>query len=125
MRAEDLVPGSARLWLAAGVPLLRPGEQVLEAMLTGWRNQQLARNLAFSTVEGRENRVRDFTRHCGAAPWEWSAQLADEWFTDIRAVRGNARSTLRSYQEALRLFCAFTDQPLGRPARPAGLQLAA
>jgi integrase/recombinase XerC len=111
VHAEDAVPGSARLQLAAGVPLLRPEEQVFEAMLTGWRNQQLARNLAFSTVEGRANRVRDFTRHCGAAPWEWSPQLADEWFTDIRAVRGNARSTLRSYQEALRLFCAFVTDP--------------
>ena len=45
------------------------------------------------------------------SPWEWSPQLADEWFTDIRAVRGNARSTLRSYQEALRLFCAFVTDP--------------
>src|SRR6266498_2295497 len=85
-------PGAARLHLADGVALLRPEEQVFMAMLAGFANQQLARNLAFSTVEGRENRVRDFTRHCGAAPWEWSAQLADECFTDIRAVRGSARS---------------------------------
>lgn len=105
------VPGAARLHLADGVPLLRPEEQVFEAMLTGWRNQQLARNLAFSTIEGRENRVRAFFRHNGVFPWEWSHQLADEWFTDIRAVRGNARSTLRSYQEALRLFCSFTVDP--------------
>jgi hypothetical protein len=49
--------------LAAGVPLLRPEEQIFDAMLSGWRNQQLARNLAFSTIEGRENRVRDFARH--------------------------------------------------------------
>jgi len=37
--------------------------------------------------------------------------MADEWFTDIRAVRGNARSTLRSYQEAVRLFCAYLVDP--------------
>jgi hypothetical protein len=72
------LPGSARLQLAAGVPLLRPEEQVFEAMLTGWRNQQLARNLAFSTIEGREKRVRAFARHCETFPWEWSHQLADE-----------------------------------------------
>ena len=47
-----LAPGSAGLHLAAGVPLLRPAEQTFEAMLDGWRNQQLARRLAFSTVEG-------------------------------------------------------------------------
>lgn len=109
MSAE--LPGSARLQLAAGVPLLRPDEQVFEAMLTGWRNQQVARNLAFSTIEGREKRVRAFARHCEAFPWEWSHQLADEWFTDIRAVRGNARSTVRSYQEALRSFCTYLVDP--------------
>jgi integrase/recombinase XerC len=51
-------PGVARLYLADGVPLLRPEEQVFNAMLDGCRNQQLARNLAFSTVEGREQVVR-------------------------------------------------------------------
>ena len=65
-------PGAGRLHLAAGGPLLRPEEQVFEAMLTGWRNQQLARNLAFSTIEGRERAVRAFARHCGTLPWEWS-----------------------------------------------------
>src|SRR5437879_2996559 len=105
------VPGAARLELVAGVPLLRPDEQVFEAMIDGWRNQQLARNLAYSTIEGREHRVRAFFRHCGVFPWEWTHQLADEWFTDIRAVRGNARSTLRSYQEALRSFCTYLVDP--------------
>ncbi len=111
MSAETPAAGSARMHLAAGVPLLRPEEQIFDAMLSGWRNQQLARNLAFSTIEGRENRVRDFARHCGAFPREWSPQLADEWFTDIRAVRGCARSTVRSYQEAVRSFCAFATDP--------------
>jgi hypothetical protein len=46
-------PGAARLHVVDGVPLLRPAEQVFDAMLYGWRNQQLARNLAVGTVEGR------------------------------------------------------------------------
>jgi hypothetical protein len=50
------VPGAVRLHLADGVPLLRPEDQVFQAMLDGWRNQQLARNLARSTVEGRRPR---------------------------------------------------------------------
>jgi hypothetical protein len=29
-------PGAARLRLAGGVPLLRPGEQAFEALLDGW-----------------------------------------------------------------------------------------
>jgi hypothetical protein len=35
----------------AEVPLLHPQEQVFTAMLDGWRNQQLAVNLAFATIE--------------------------------------------------------------------------
>jgi hypothetical protein len=42
---QDGMPGSAGLHLAAGVPLLHPGEQVFSAMLEGWRAQQLARNV--------------------------------------------------------------------------------
>lgn len=60
-----------------GVPLLRPEEQVFEAMLGGWRNQQLARNLALSTINGRERKVRAFATHADAFPWTWSSQLAD------------------------------------------------
>ncbi|MER6173603.1 hypothetical protein [Streptosporangium sp. NPDC001681] len=65
MGAEGVGPGSARLHLVGGVPLLRPEEQVFAAMLDGWRNQQLARRLAFSTVEGRERDVRMFAAHVG------------------------------------------------------------
>jgi len=42
--SQGSAPGAARLRLADGVPLLRPEEQVFNAMLDGWRNQQLARN---------------------------------------------------------------------------------
>ncbi|OEJ49668.1 hypothetical protein BGK72_01465 [Streptomyces agglomeratus] len=62
-------PGTARLHLADGVPLLRPEEQVFEAMLDGWRNQQLARNLALSTINGRERKARAFAAHADAFPW--------------------------------------------------------
>jgi integrase/recombinase XerC len=44
-------PGAAGLVLLDGVSLLRPDEQVVTAMLDGWRAQQLARNLAFATIE--------------------------------------------------------------------------
>jgi hypothetical protein len=94
------------------VPLLRPAEQTFEAMLGGWRNQQLARRLAFSTVEGRERAVRAFATHAGAFPWEWTPTLVDEWMTDLRAVRRLRRSTLRGYQIAVRLFCGYITDPV-------------
>jgi site-specific recombinase XerD len=97
--------------LASGVALLRPAEQLFAAMLSGWRNQQLARNLAFSTINGREKVIEAFVRHVDAFPWHWSAQMLDEWLGDLRAVRHLKRSTLRHYQEAVRRFCEFLIDP--------------
>ena len=39
MGGDGLVPGSARLHLVDGLPLLRPDEQVFETMIKDWRNQ--------------------------------------------------------------------------------------
>ena len=91
---NSFAPGAVGLHLIDGLPLLRPDEQVFTAMLDGWRNQQLARNLAFSTIESRERAVRAFTRHADTFPWAWSPQMADEWMGDLRSIRNLRRSTL-------------------------------
>ena len=111
MVGNSLAAGAVGLHLVGGLPLLRPDEQVFTAMLDGWRNQQLARNLAFSTIEGRERAVRAFTRHSDAFPWAWSAQMVDEWLGDLRSVRNLRRSTLRNYQGSIRSFCDFVTDP--------------
>ena len=80
-------------------------------MLDGWRNQQLARNLALSTVEKWSGRLRAFFALSGAYPWDWLPQHADEWFGDLRSVRRVAHSTMWSYQDALRSFCAYVSDP--------------
>jgi site-specific recombinase XerD len=89
------------------VSLLRPEDQVFSAMLTGFGNQQLARNLARSTVEGRENTVKAFVNYVNAFPWQWSPAMVDEWLGDLRSLRDLKRSTIRSYSEAVRAFCHF------------------
>ncbi|MGH3683963.1 MAG: tyrosine-type recombinase/integrase [Pseudonocardiaceae bacterium] len=111
MGGERVAPGSAGLQLAAGVGLLRPEEQVFTAMLDGWRNQQLARNLAFSTINGREKTVAAFAGHADAFPWLWTPTMVDEWFGDLRAVRHLKRATLRAYQVAVRSFCHYITDP--------------
>ena len=105
------MPGAARLQLADGIPLLRPEEQVFTAMLDGWRNQQLARNLALATIAARDRAARAFAVHADAFPWLWSAAMLDEWLGDLRAVRGLRRSTLRGYQEAIRMLCLYLTDP--------------
>ena len=69
---ETLAPGAAGLHLAGGVSLLRPDQQVFDAMLQGWRAQQVARNLAFSTIDGRARTVMAFAAHADAFPWAWT-----------------------------------------------------
>jgi site-specific recombinase XerD len=108
---EREAPGSAALVLVGGIALLRPEEQVFAAMLEGWRHQQMARNLALTTVESRTTVVRAFATHAACYPWQWTAQLLDEWCTDLRAVRHLRRSTLRGYQDTVRLFCQFVTDP--------------
>ena len=108
---EGPITGSAALVLVDGVALLRPDEQVFEAMLRGWSNQGLARNLAPATVKAREYQVRAFQLHADSFPWEWMSHTADEWFADLRAVHHCARSTLRGYQVTVRGFCAFVTDP--------------
>jgi integrase/recombinase XerC len=111
MGRDGQAPGSAGLHLAGGAVLLRPEEQVVEAMLDGWRAQQLARNLAFSTIGKRLSAVGAFTAHADAPPWSWTAQMADEWLGDLRAVKGLRRSTIRNYALAVSAFCQYLTDP--------------
>lgn len=65
-----VVPGSASQLLRDGSSrLLRPDEQVFEAMLAGWRDQQLARSLAPGTIGPRLAMVRRFQVFTNDYPW--------------------------------------------------------
>jgi len=103
--------GSAGLVLTEGLALLHPEPQLFGAMLEGWANQMLARNLAAATITARVREVRAFQAHNNEFPWQWSPAMADEWFADLRSIRGCSRSTVRGYQVALRGFCAFLIDP--------------
>jgi len=94
-----------------GVRYLQAADQVLEEMLSGWRRQQLARNLALATIESREKLVRRFLGFTNEMPWRWTVQHVDEFFGDLRAEHSLRQSTVRTYQNALRLFCAYLIEP--------------
>ena len=99
------VDKSGRVFLVGSVPLLHPEVQTVDEMLDGWRNQQLCRNLAHDTIDARIGIVRRFIAHSNEFPWSWTPAIVEEFFADLRGIKGARQSTVRSYQNALRLFC--------------------
>src|SRR5271165_415451 len=63
--------GAAHLELVSGVVQLRPEDATVEAMLSGWRAQQVARGLRECTIVPRERLVRRFLAFTGEYPWQW------------------------------------------------------
>ena len=71
--------GSAHLELVSGVAQLRPEDAMFEAMLRGWRAQQIARGLRADTIEARERLVRRFLEATNEYPWNWGPVHLEEW----------------------------------------------
>ncbi|MGD0560517.1 MAG: tyrosine-type recombinase/integrase [Streptosporangiaceae bacterium] len=101
------VLGALALVGADGAVPVSPGAALLEEMLAGWRNQQLARRLTAKLIDERERVVRQFGEFTGCWPWQWSAAQADSWV----ASGGWAHSTVRSYQGSLALFLDYVCDP--------------
>ena len=99
--------GTAHLELVSGVAQLRPEDAMVEAMLRGWRAQQMARGLREDTVAPRERLVRRFLEFTNEYPWAWSPGHMDEWSLSLTAEQHLAPSTIRSYQCTLRQFSEF------------------
>ncbi|RJT76944.1 site-specific integrase [Arthrobacter cheniae] len=81
---------------------------VFDAMLQGWRNQQLSRGLNRQGIDTRIGLIRRFTLFCERSPWQWTATDLED-FTVHLTSRGKplARSTVRSYHGVVRAFCAY------------------
>ncbi len=105
------VAGAAHMVVVSGAALLRPDAQLFDAMLAGWTAQQTARRLSPATISSAVGLVRRFQEHTGVFPWEWTPAHLDEWSTDLVAVRRVAPSTLRTYQQAVRLFLGYVCDP--------------
>jgi site-specific recombinase XerD len=99
--------GAARLELVSGVVQLRPDDAMVEAMLRGWRAQQIARGLREDTIDARERLVRRFLEFTNEYPWQWGPSHVDEWMASLTGERHLAPSTIRSYQTDLRLFSEY------------------
>ena len=99
--------GSARLELVSGVVQLRPEDAMFEAMLRGWRAQQVARGLREDTIAPRDRLVRRFLDFSGEYPWRWGPGHVEEWTLSLTSEHHLAPSTIRGYQTVLRLFSEY------------------
>ncbi|NNN19032.1 MAG: tyrosine-type recombinase/integrase [Acidimicrobiaceae bacterium] len=84
-------------------------------MLSGWGLQQTSRMLAADTIKGRLDIVSRFQGYTNASPWEWNPTDLEDWTSFLLgAGRSRAHSTIRGYQNAIRLFMEFiTDSRYG------------
>lgn len=104
---DDVDVALARVF-GAGVRPLHIERAVFEAMLAGWRSQQMARYLKAKTVKANERSVRAFVDQVGCWPWQWRASDVDEYFEDLLSRPERlARATLRSYQLRLKWFSEY------------------
>ena len=105
------VDKSGRFYVVGSVSLLQPEAQTVAEMLEGWGNQQLCRNLAHDTIEQRIALVQRFLDYTNEFLWTWTAAMVEEFFSDLRAISRRKQSTVRGYQNTLRLFCAYVADP--------------
>lgn len=110
--ARRVAHGTASLYLAAGVSFLNAPEAVFDAMIEGWRMQQIGgRRLKEESVTSSIGVVRRFEAYSLKKPWEWSASDFDEWMMLLVSQQQKAASTIRSYQGAVRQFCDYVCSP--------------
>lgn len=107
MEGARRTAGTAALVLVDGATPLRAEPALFEAMLEGWRRQQVSRRLGSSIIDRRERVVRRFAAFTQGWPWRWREDQVEAW----SASGGWAHSTVRSYQSALACFLAFVCDP--------------
>src|SRR6266481_2337381 len=102
------VPGSASaLFVDGDAQLLHPEDQVFEAMLAGWRDQQLARNLNSSTIHNRDADPRYlWTQVCQELFGTHPSQICFEWNSAAHTCDSEGRPQRRALTktELQRLF---------------------
>jgi integrase/recombinase XerD len=109
----DGVPGFVpRLLRDPGVTLFRADDRVFEAMVDGWRTQMLARGLAVDTIKTRTRVVERFQLFTGDYPWTWRPVDIEDYLGELRSRdRPIGLTTLRSYSNAVSMFCAYLTHP--------------
>jgi hypothetical protein len=108
----DGVPGFVPRLRDPGVTLFRADDRVFEAMVDGWRTQMLARGLAVDTIKTRTRVVEPCQLFTGDYPWTWRPVDIEDYLGELRSRdRPIGLTTLRSYSNAVPMFCAYLTHP--------------
>lgn len=106
------MPGAAHLMLIDDVIHLDPGSAVFDAMIKGWKTQQMSRMLSLSTIEPRLDLIRRFEKFVEAYPWKWNPSDVEDWTSSLLGGdKPRSHSTIRGYQNSLRLFLEYITDP--------------
>jgi hypothetical protein len=77
-------------------------------MLDGCRAQMLARGLEIDTIKARCRVIARFVEFTNEYPWRWRANDVDQFLAELRSqATPIALSTLRSYSNAISMFCSY------------------
>ncbi len=99
---------NAHLGPADGTHQCHPEEAVFKAMLDGWETEQRNDRLSPATIKARRRAVRRFVEFCNQYPWRWTCADLEEWTVSLLSEpRPIAFSTVRSFQQAVAMFCDY------------------
>lgn len=88
-------------------------QRVSNTMLESWGKQMLSRGLREKSIELSQAQVRRFAEFTGTHPWHWTPVDVEDFSTHLLSTpRSFSRSTVRSYQTAIRGFCTYVSSPL-------------
>jgi len=105
------VAGAAHFELPDSVAFIDLPEAVFEAMLTGWVKQQRSRTLASETIATRISLIRRFQSYTNDYPWHWTPEHQESFTANLFSEKKAAKTTVRSYQSAIRLFLDYVIDP--------------
>ncbi|WP_026303186.1 tyrosine-type recombinase/integrase [Jongsikchunia kroppenstedtii] len=110
--SEELPGFAPKVFSTSDVGLLRAEDRVYEAMLAGWRSQQLARGLVPATITPRCQLIDRFFAYTNEYPWNWRPQDLDDYMAERRLVNSAVTvRTLRTYSNAIAMFCEYISDP--------------
>ncbi len=104
--------GAAHLMLQEGVLHFDQPRAVFEKMAEGWARQQKSRMLTDGTIAGRLTVLNSFRNFTDSYPWNWTPSDVEDWTSSLLSRTSPlAHSTIRGYQNNLRLFMEYITDP--------------